>query len=233
MPSYRLQLLIDPSVLPVIKAAGQRITLAKPVNTSSPNVIWQSIDPFTSTEIQWDEQYGIYASTVQVQDGATITKMSETGIPAVDGAYYSFTSATVFTGPFSGGSVPKGSYKANNDVPYSAYPSLTFGLTQSALINQTPSERKPISATPVLATQSATMTPFTNVYIWLQSTFKSETIITQIVGNNTVAKFGGAVTDLTLKYDPNLGVFVPASQKGTALLQQDSELVTLNTELLH
>ncbi|MBN8884895.1 MAG: hypothetical protein J0I77_04205 [Rudaea sp.] len=232
MPSYRLQLLIDKEVLPIIKGAGQRITLAKPVNSSSPNVIWQSIDPFVSTEVQWDEQYGIYASTVQMTDGATITKMSETDIPAVDGAYYSFTSATVFTGPFGGGSVPKGSYKANNDVPFSSYPALTFGLTQTALINQQPADRKPISATPVLATQSAMMTPFTNIYIWLQSTFKSETIITQITGNYSVAKFGGSVTDLVLKYDPNLGIFAPAS-KGTALLQEDSELVTLHTNLLH
>lgn len=229
MPSYRLQLLIDKNDLPIIKGAQQRITLAKPVSSTSPNVIWQSIDPFVSTEVAWEEQYGIYASTVAVREGATITKISETEIPAQDGAYYSFTPATVFNGPFSGG-VERGSYKAVNDVPYSEYPMLTFGLTQSALINQKPSDRKPISATPVLATQSATMTPFTNVHIWLQSTFSSETIITKIVGSSSVARFGGKVTDITLKYDPNLGVFVAASPKG--LLQHDSELVTVNTPLL-
>ena len=77
MPDYRLQLLIDPSVLPIIRAAGQRITLAKPVNSdSSPNVVWLSIDPFQSTEVQWSEEYGIYASTTAVQQGASITKLS-------------------------------------------------------------------------------------------------------------------------------------------------------------
>ena len=232
MPSYKLQLLIDQEVLPIIKAAGQRITLAKAVSGTSPNVIWQAIDPFVSTEVQWEEQYGIYASTVQMANGATITKMSETGIPAVDGAYYTFTSATVFAGPFGGGNVPKGSYRVNNDVPFSAYPVLTFGLTQTALINQQPFARKPISATPVLSTQAVMMTPFTSIYIWMQSASRSETIITQIISNYSVAKFGGAVTDLVLKYDPNLGIFVQVL-KSAALLREDSELVTLHTNPPH
>lgn len=229
MPDYRLQLLIDKEVLPVIKAAGQRITLAKPVNTESPNVVWLSIDPFASTEVSWEEQYGIYASTTAVKEGASITKLSETGVPAQDGSYYSFPPSTVFSGPFEG-RVPKGTYGAQNDMPYSQYPSLTFGLTQNALINQKPAERKPISATPVLATQFAAMTPYTNVYIWLQSIFSSETIITKITGSHSVARFGGGVTDIVMKYDPALGVFVPSSDKGE--LQHDSSLATLNMPLI-
>ncbi|MCQ4166517.1 hypothetical protein [Tahibacter harae] len=217
MPDYRLQLLIDPADLNVIRAAGQRITLAKPVNSdSSPNVVWLSIDPFQSTEVQWAEEYGIYASTTAVQQGASITKLSETGVPAQDGATYSFTAGATFNGPFGGG-VPRGTYGAQNDMPNSNYPMLTFGLTQSALINQKPVERKPISATPVLATQFASMTPFTSVYIWLQSQFASETIITKIVGRTSKARFGGGVTDLSLKYDAGLGVFVPVSAAGKAV----------------
>jgi len=191
MPDYRLQLLIDPADLTIIRAAGQRITLAKPVNSdSSPNVIWLSIDPFQSTEVQWSEEYGIYASTTAVQQGASITKLSETGVPAQDGAGYTFTSAATFNGPFSGSGVARGSYGAQNDMPNASYPMLTFGLTQSALINQKPTERKPISATPVLSTQFANMTPFSSVYIWLQSQFSSETIITKITGKTSKARFG-------------------------------------------
>lgn len=217
MPNYRLQLQIDPVDLAIIRASGQRITLAKPVNSdSSPNVVWLSIDPFQSTEVQWSEEYGIYSSTTAVQQGASITKLSETGVPAQDGATYSFTSAATFNGPFGGGVAP-GTYGAQNDMPYSSYPVLTFGLTQSALINQKPSERKPISATPVLATQFAAMTPFSSVYIWLQSQFSSETIITKITGKTSKARFGGAVTDINMKYDPMLGVFVPVTVQGKSV----------------
>lgn len=221
MPSYRLQLLIDPKDLEIVRASQQRITLAKPVSSESPNVVWLSVDPFQSTEVQWEEEYGIYSSTTAVQEGASITKLSETGIPAQDGSTYTFTPGATFNGPFSGG-VARGSYGAQNDMPYNQYPVLTFGLTQSALINQKPTERKPISATPVLATQFANMTPFTNVFIWLQSQFASETIITKITGRSAKAKFGGGVDDITLKYDASLGMFVPAAVQGKAVKETNA-----------
>lgn len=221
MPSYRLQLVIDPKDLEIVRASQQRITLAKPVSAESPNVVWLSIDPFQSTEVQWEEEYGIYSSTTAILEGASITKLSETGIPAQDGASYSFSPGATFNGPFSDGGISRGSYGAQNDMPYNQYPVLTFGLTQSALINQKPTERKPISATPVLATQFANMTPFTNVFVWLQSRFASETIITKITGHSTKAKFGGSVTDIKLKYDATLGMFVSAAA-GSKSAKDDS-----------
>ncbi|MCG6117916.1 MAG: hypothetical protein MEQ07_06945 [Aquimonas sp.] len=230
MPSYRLQLLIEPKDLEVVRASQQRITLAKPVSNESPNVVWLSIDPFQSTEVQWDEEYGVYASTTAVQEGASITKLSETGVPAQDGSYYTFTPGATFTGPFAGQGVARGSYGAQNDMPYSQYPVLTFGLTQSALINQKPAERKPISATPVLATQFANMTPFSNVFIWLQSQFASETIITRITGRTAKAKFGGGVNDIALKYDASLGMFVPSAVQGKAV--KETDVVELSMPLI-
>lgn len=213
MPDYSIKFLIDSKDLTTIKAAQQRITIAKPVNVGTPSVIWLTIDPFQSTDVAWTEEYGIYASTTMITDGATITKLSESGV-AVDGAYYTLTAATVFTGPFTGKGVPTGTYAAQNDVPNAAYPVLTFGLTQAALVNQKPTARKPLSATPVLATQFTEMTPFTIVYAWLQSTFTSETIITKITGKSAKVTLGGGVNDITLKYNPDLGMFVPADSQG-------------------
>jgi len=227
---FNLKLLIDSDTLPIIRDAGQRITLAKPVNSdSSPSVVWLSIDPFASTDVSWEEQYGIYASTTEVAEGATITKMSETGVGAQDGATYSFTPGAVFNGPNPGG-VPRGTYGAQNDMPSSAYPVLTFGLTQNALVNQVAAQRKPLSATRVLATQFAAITPFTIVYVWLQAQFRSETIITRITGRNTKVRLGGGVNEATLKYNAELGVFVPVNSSGK--FEKDSSLVTLDTPLL-
>ncbi len=213
MPNYNLKLVIDPKDLEIIRASQQRITLAKPVNSeSSPNVVWLSIDPFQAPDVSWTEEYGVYSSTTAIQDGASITKLSETTpFPAQDGSYYSFTSGATFSGPFTGNGVQRGSYGAQNDMPYSQYPVLTFGLTQSAMVNQKLAERKPISATPVLSTQFSNMTPFTTVFVWLQAQYASETIITRITGKNSRARFGGGINDITLKYDPTLGVFVPAT----------------------
>lgn len=209
MMEYRLQLILDKKALREVKNAGQRILLAKPVNGETPSVVWLSIDPFESTEVVWKEEYGIYASNNTVKHGAKITKISETGVPAQDGAFYTLTPQTIFEGPTPDPSIPRGTFVARNHTSYDAYPSLTFGLTQSALINQAPQDRKPVSATSALATQTTAMTPFTNVFVWLQAEFESETIITRIYGDYAVAKFGGSVNEVVLEYDPLLGKFTP------------------------
>lgn len=230
MADYTLTLNIDPVDLNYIKAAGQRLTLAKPVGSGDPNVVWLSIDPFPSTTIEWVEDYWIYASTTEVTQGATISKLSEvTPGPALDAGYYPFTPAATFGVYQKTPSIPSGTFGANNNMPYNQYPALTFGLSQSALISKKPAERKPISATSVLSQQQILMTPFTNIYVWLQSQFASETIITKITGKSTVAKFGGGVTDIALKYDPDRGMFVP-EQTSLALL--DSGLIELRMPFL-
>ncbi len=209
MPDYRLRLLIDPDALPAIRAAGQRITLARTVNSIRlPSVIWLSLDPFESTEVQWTGQYGIYASTTDIQHGAPITKLSETGMPAQDGMSYALTSAATFNGPLSGFHIARGCYAARNDIPFTSHRALTFGLTQSALVNQTPAERKPVSAMRVLSGRMADMMPFGKIYVWLQTTFSSGTIITDLPETTSVADFGGKITGLTLKYNTYRGMFL-------------------------
>lgn len=217
MSQYTLTLNIDAQDLTYIKAAQQRITLGKTVGGDQPNVIWLSIDPFQANTVQWTDDVWIYASTTQVTSGASILKLSEVQPgPALDGGYYPFTAAAVFNDFVSSTDVPAGTYAANNDMPASNYPLLTFGLSQSAQVNAVPVTRKPISARMVLATQRIFMTPNANVYVWLQSQFASETIITSIVGRHTIARFGGGVTDIALKYDLARGLFVPDPSASTA-----------------
>ncbi|MFL6195330.1 MAG: hypothetical protein ACJ75H_14230 [Thermoanaerobaculia bacterium] len=211
MPDYSVTFLIDAKDLEAIKGAQQRITLAKTVNgDNNANVIWLSIDPFPTTEVGWDEAYGIYASASGVVDGTTITKMSETGGTAQDRAYYTFTSAAAFNGPYSGNGVPAGSYGVQNDMPYTSYASLTFGLTQDALVNGQKALAKPVSATVALATQFVQMSPSPTLYVWLQAQFVSGTVI-KVSGKSTKVTLGAGVTSTTLKYDPSLGLFVAAS----------------------
>lgn len=196
-----------------IKVAQQRVTLAKPVNGEDPNMVWLSIDPFPGMGISWNEEYGIYASTAAIKHGAKISKLSETKpFPAQDGATYTLTANNTFnSSPISDGSVPAGTFAAQNNVPHSAHPLLTFGLTQVPFINQDPQAPKALSASPVLATESIAMTPFTIVYVWLQSEFESETMITKVTGNVAKIRLGGGTNNVSLKFDPNQGKFLPAS----------------------
>jgi len=231
MADYTLTLNIDPVDLAIIRGAQQRLTLAKPVGSGDPNVVWLSIDPFQSTTVEWTEDYWIYASTTAISEGASISKLSEvTPGPALDAGYYPFTSAAVFNDIQKSNEIPRGTYAANNEMPYSQYPALTFGLSQSALVNKKKADRKPISAQTALATQQAAMTPFTNIHIWLQSQFASETIITKITGKSTVAKFGGGISEITLKYAPERGIFVP-EPKDKGMI--DNGLIELREPLIY
>lgn len=207
--NFELNLQIDPADLEVINSAQQKIALAKPVSGSKTDVIWLAFDAFEANSVQWTEDYWLYASTASVSThGEKITKLSEVQPgPAMDGNIYPFSNNATFGEPQASSDVSVGSYAATNNMGYGKYPALTFGLSQSAQVNQKPEERKPISASSVLATQSITVTPFTTVYVWLESHVESSTIITDVIGQRATAKFGGGVDSITMKYDGKSGLF--------------------------
>jgi len=228
MPDYKLDLTIDPADLKYIKAAQLKITIAKPIGTSSPNVTWLVFDPFEGNTVEWKEEYSMYASTTPISTGgAVISKMSETSFPANDAAYYSFAN-NLFSSPHTGPGAPAtGSYKVKNNVPNTLYPALTFGLQQKASISSKGINPSPINAALVPANLSATFTPFTTVYIWLQASFTSGTVITEVNGDAAIVKFGGSVTQKTLKYNPANGIFVPHADGKLLNYAEDSDVKLL------
>lgn len=220
MPDYTLKLNISTADLNVIKTAQLNIILAKPVSSGSPNVAWQVFDPFEGNIVTWTEEYGLYASNTAISNGATIAKMSTVAL-ANDAAYYPFSSSATFTGPMTGvGSPPANSYMIRDDMPSSQYPSLVFGLMQSATINGVPAPSRPLNAVTVLSQFTATFTPYTTVYVWLQANLASETVVTQVVGNQTKVTFGGTVNSVSLTFNASTGTFVqdPAAKTQQASL---------------
>ncbi|RED52369.1 hypothetical protein [Aestuariispira insulae] len=206
---FTLTLNIEPKDLDVINGAQQKIALAKPVGNSAVDVIWLAFDPFESNSVQWEENYWIYASTAAVgKNGEKITKLSEVQPgPAMDGSVYPFSNTATFGDPVKNPEVKPGTFAAVNNMSYTKYPALTFGLSQSAQINQRLEERKPLSASSVLATQNIQITPFTDVYIWLEGHFESSTIITDVTGSRATAKFGGGINEIEMTYDGKSGLF--------------------------
>ena len=226
MPNYTLDLAIDSDSLKILKAAQLKITIAKPVGGSSPNVTWLVFDPFQGNKVEWEEQYSIYASPNQViQNGAVITRLSETDFPA----YYSFDSTATFQGPFTdSGAPPSGSYKVVNNMPHTQYPALTFGLQQKASINGSGINPSPLNAAVVPAALNATFTPLTTVYVWLQASYTSGTVITQVNGNATIVTFGGSVTEKSLVYNPATGTFIPSSGGNVTALASFAALASFD-----
>lgn len=222
MAQFELNLEIDAQSLKLIRAAQERIILARPVGGGSPNVVWQSFDPFGSNNVTWQQEFGLYASDTQVVNGVTLRKMSEQK-PADEAHYYSFTSGAVFEGPFTDPRLGDGQYGTENAMPNSQYPALTFGLTQVATVNGNVSAANPLNALSVLPNRFVTFTPITTVYVWLESNIASSTVVSQILSNQAIVRYSGAIKSRDLVYDADSGIFVPKGPSGIAATAEEAE----------
>lgn len=242
MVDFSLTLSINSDDLKIIKAATLRITLAKLVNfeinvgesmaisSFTASLIWLVFEPFPYNNITWNEEYSIYCSSqFELTKGTVISKISQTDYPAIDASYYSFTSNGLFDGPFTdSNSPPSGAYKVNNNMPNTQYPALTFGLQQKASINGSGINPSPLNAAVVPAALNATFTPLTTVYVWLQASYTSGTVITQVNGNATIVTFGGSVTEKSLVYNPATGTFIPSSGGNVTALASFAALASFD-----
>lgn len=210
MTRYSLNLQIDSQSLSMLYAAGRRVTIARSVNGAPPNATWLVFKPLMNNTVTWDDSYGLFASTTQIRNGATILQNSVVPPPAVDAATYVFEPSLIFSGPTLGGA-PRGSYRIQNNAPPSGIPMLSFGPTQSAAVNGVGTAPQPVSVTPLLSQMSTVLTPTTTIYVWLQSMYGSGTVIGSIQEPSTRVVYGDSVTSQTLVYDASCGAFVPAS----------------------
>jgi hypothetical protein len=207
MPNYALSISLTQQQLEIFYATGSNVVVAKPTEGGAPNVAWQVFRPLESNIVNWEEQYGIYASTVAVENGAQLTQMSRTSYPATEGKTYVLMADGSFGPPSGAGS--QASYYAANAYPDKPY--LTLGLFQDATVNGQQVPGNAISAAPVLLESTAKMTPYTTLYIWLQSEVKSNTVVTEVTSPQTEVRFGGGTTEISLGYDSSSGKFVVKS----------------------
>jgi hypothetical protein len=169
--------------------------------------------------LSWSEQYGIYASTSGVTNGAVLTQLSSVPVGAAMNKLYTLEESAVISGPVSGGAPNSFALlnKYNNSTGY-----MTVGLFQDANVNGTKITGNALSAAPVLLSSTAVMTPYTTVYIWLQSQVISNTVVTTVTSPMTQLNFGGGVNEISVAYDSASGTFLPASSssaKSAALPQ--------------
>lgn len=205
MPSYNLNTAFTNEQLQTIWMTGTNVIVAKPTGGSNPNVAWQVFKPLQANTLSWVEEYGIYVSTSAITNGATLTQLSSTGIPAVMDKAYTLNDAGVIIGPASGGA--PNSYSLLNQYTGKDY--MTVGLYQDATVNGTAISGNALSAAPVLLQSTATMTPYTTVYIWLQSQVVSNTVVTTVTSPMTKLVFGNGVNDISVAYDSASGTFIP------------------------
>ncbi|SJZ96176.1 hypothetical protein SAMN04488128_10250 [Chitinophaga eiseniae] len=206
MAEYSLSVQFTQAQLDVLYATGSNVVVAKPTGGSAPNVAWQVFRPMRSNKLSWGEEYGIYASTSKVQNGAKLDQLSSVPVGAAMNKLYTLEPSANIKGPVSGGSPD--AYSLLNK--YDAQDYMTVGLYQDATVNGTDITGNALSAAPVLLASTATMTPFTTVYIWLQSQVLSNTVVTLVTSPMTQLKYGDGVNNLSVAYDSASGKFLSA-----------------------
>lgn len=203
MENFNLNVAFTNDQLATFYATGTNVVVAKPAGVGSANVAWLVFKPLQSNKLEWKEEYGIYASTSEVKNGARLSQLSATKIGVPSNKLFTLEPSGAMIGPNTGGA--PGSYSLLNqyDRPY-----LTVGLFQNATVNGTDIIGNALSAVPVLKESTIEMTPFTTVYIWLQSNVISNTVVSSVSSNRTELVFGGTKTSVNLSYDSHLGKFI-------------------------
>jgi hypothetical protein len=159
--------------------------------------------------LSWEENYGIYGSNVDVENGATITQMSATPYPAEASMLYSLTPSGGLIGPNTGGT--PNAYSIVNGYNNLPKGYLTMGLYQNATVDGSEKVGNAVSAAPVLYNSTASMIPFTTVYLWLQSQVVSNTVVTNVTSPMTKVSLSATNPNAVLTYNPTTGTFIPST----------------------
>lgn len=206
MSKFNLKIAFTSEQLGILYATGTNVIIGKPSDGRSPAVAWQVFRPMQGNNMSWKEEYGMYASTADIKNGAVLSQLAKTPIGIETGKQYILQNSGAIIGPHGGG-FPNAFMFSNQ---YSGRHYMVAGLFQDAIINGVNMIGNTVSATTVLMQSNAIMNPNTTIQIWLQSQVVSNSVVTNITSPVTELKFGGNVTDLSITYDSASGKFVPA-----------------------
>lgn len=203
MPKYQLNIDFEPNDLKTIAQAGEQVVLIKNTNGGTP-VAWVSIDPFSNNTVEWEEDYAIYVSNVEVVHGTKIYKMSD--VAAKPMASYPFTEYGAIGSPAVDKSLTLGQYSARNN--FQKEDILCFGLAQGVQVNGVDFTYSPVNAQLIPRNQQATFAPLNELIIFLDGKLTEGMVITEVNSQATVLTYGGNLVNLTIKYDSHSGLFI-------------------------
>ncbi len=203
---FMINIAIGGSVDKII-SARQSVTLTKTVNSFasfaadpiSTAVAWQVFQPIENNTVSWIESYSLYATTVPLNNGNVLTLDAVTAAPAIPGFIYTFSG-----GPLQGAPGKDGMFNLSNEMGSGSY---SFGLAQSATVNNQPTPLAPLNATPMLFNQTAQFTPPTTVAIFLSTCTSNGTVIPGISANALVIPLSSASSTVNVGFNDDANTF--------------------------
>jgi hypothetical protein len=209
MSVYSLKLSFTVGQLNLLFAAGARVAIAKPLKGGSPNLRWLTFRPFEANLVEWEEQYGIYASLAGASGGGSVTPVCGTDFPAYAGRLYTLQPQGCFGPPSAEEGLNPASYYAAN--AYAGAPAMTLGLFQNAQVNGQERLAGPVSAELTPSAWRVQMTPDTTVYVWIQSGGEGSAGVSQVTSPPTRVAFGDGTSSEALVFDSSTGTFMLAA----------------------
>lgn len=209
MKSFLLDIAFTNEQLKLLSADGYKLVLAKSgADSDTPDVAWLVFQPMEENMISWTDEYGVYASTSDLTEGARLVQLSYVAAPAAAGQTYTLQDSGALVGPADPAVTP-GSYSIVNQ--YHTRPYMVLGLFQGAGIGADYIAKNAISASKVLQMGTAMITaPSFAVFIWLSSTPEDNSIIGSVNSPMTKLLFDESTLEIALAYDDATGKFVPA-----------------------
>lgn len=190
--------------LAIIFQANASVVIGKMYSASDLSVAWQVFKPMRKNCLSWNEVYGIYASTSQLDVDCPIVQHSYTDLGASTRKLYTLKPDGSISHPQDGGNA--GVYALKNS--YKEKKIITVGLYQDASLNGDEVKGNPISASQVMLGHTVIMKPSHTINIWIQSHIKSSTVISNVSSPMTTLSFNAEKSEIVVTYNDDTGLFV-------------------------
>lgn len=203
MPNYKLNIKLSEEDLKTIYKAEEKIVLVKhTAGNNDSQVAWVTFSPFMNNTVEWENQFAVYSSNTEVQQGAKISKLSD--LAATTKVMYSFEQA-IFQKPEMVSTVGDNTYAVKNMMD--EYDGLTFGLAQDVQVNGQGIVKSPINAVFLPYQQSITMTPIETIDIYLKRDIDDGTVISHVTSVPLTIEYGEGEVEHTVAYSKSAGFF--------------------------
>ncbi len=207
MAKYRLNVSFNENDLRTIYNANERVVIVKhTAGNADSQVAWVTFRPFMENTIDWSEDFAIYASSTNIENGATINKLSDKD--AATKIQYQFLDG-IFQNATPQASLGDNTYSLSNQM--SDYAGLTFGLAQSVNVNGEAFVNHPINALYLPYGQNVNMTPIEKIDIYLKSDVEEGTVISHISSVVMPVEYTEAESVHSILYSGAAGKFIPVN----------------------
>ncbi|MGN0432465.1 MAG: hypothetical protein ACI4EQ_08945 [Lachnospiraceae bacterium] len=203
MPKYRLNIKFTDKDLQTIYKANEKVVLVKhTAGNGDSQVAWVCFSPFMNNTIDWENQFAVYASNTEIQQGAEISKLSD--LAATTKVVYEFEQA-IFQKPALAAGLGDNTYAVKNKM--SDYDGLTFGLAQDVQVNGVGIANNPINAVFVPYGQAISMTPIERIDVYLKNDINDGTVISHVTTIPLSVSYEENEVEHTIAYNSATGFY--------------------------